>query len=413
MLELLKDKTYIRYWLAVVVSFVGDAMTRVTLIYVAADLTHNPGVIALVALAQLLPSGLLGAFVGPLADRIAPRGLLVGSDLFRSVIVLAMIPFLDSIAMLVVLILLQGVGKAVFETARISSVPKIVGRPDRIPKAIALFQSTNWSVNLIGPAVGGVLIGFGDLSAVLVIDAVTYVLSALLLASMVVLREVPIAAGREPYWQSLRTGVRGVLAVPSLRLLLAITVPVTVVFGLFTTNFNAQLLTVFDLSGFEFGLASALLAGGSIVGALVGPALIKRYGSGSSLLLVTVGLFGLGLVALAPTQWLWAQLGLGIVCVWCVLTGVTSGLFQVPIANTLLSDLPEEFRGRGVGLLNTISINFTVLGIAIGGLIATAFGVASSIIVSGVLLIIFAAVCLVPALRAAPPRDVAERADVS
>ncbi|GAA2393209.1 hypothetical protein GCM10010404_58120 [Nonomuraea africana] len=39
MLELLRDRVYLRYWLAVVVSFLGDAITRVTLIYVAATLT--------------------------------------------------------------------------------------------------------------------------------------------------------------------------------------------------------------------------------------------------------------------------------------------------------------------------------------------------------------------------------------
>jgi hypothetical protein len=81
MLELLKDRVYIRYWLAVVVSFLGDAMTRVTLIYVAARLTNSPVVIALVVFSQLLPSGVLGAFVGPLTDRFPKRILLVGADL--------------------------------------------------------------------------------------------------------------------------------------------------------------------------------------------------------------------------------------------------------------------------------------------------------------------------------------------
>jgi MFS family permease len=398
MLELLKDATYIRYWLAVVVSFLGDAMTKVTLIYVVATLTDSPVMISLVVLAQLLPSGVLGAFIGPLADRLSKRSLLVGADIARIVVVLAMIPVLDSAWALIGLVLLEGVGKAVFETARIAAVPRIVGRPDRIPAAVALFQSTNWTVYLVGPAVGGVLIGLGDVSAVLAIDAATFLVSALLLGSMTLLGEVPEApAGGERYWASMASGLRGVLEVPSLRVLFAVAVPVMIVFGLFTTNFNAQLLTEFDLSGFEFGLAQALLAGGSVGGALLGPALIKRYQAPNGLLLASVGLFGVALVALAPTLWLWAALGLAVVAAWCLLAGFSSGLYQVPIANTLLNDMPEHLRGRGVGLLNTVTVNATLVGVALGGLVASMVGVASSIIVAGAALVLFIAACIAPA----------------
>ena len=94
------------------------------------------------------------------------------------------------------------------------------------------------------------------------------------------------------------------LAVPSLRALFALTVPFAVVFGLFTTNLNAQLLTVFDLPAFEFGVAQAVLAGGSMLGALLGPALVRRYTSSNGLLLSSLGLFGVALITLAPTGWL-------------------------------------------------------------------------------------------------------------
>src|SRR4051812_41712575 len=121
MLELLRDRVYIRYWLAVVVSFAGDAMTRITLIYVAAQLTHSPAMIAFIVFAQLLPQGALGAFVGPLIDRLPKRVVLVSADLARSLIVGSMIFFVDSVWVLLVLTLLSGVGTAFFETARIAA----------------------------------------------------------------------------------------------------------------------------------------------------------------------------------------------------------------------------------------------------------------------------------------------------
>ncbi|WP_422739546.1 MFS transporter [Micromonospora sp. WMMD729] len=400
MLELLRDLTYLKYWLAVVVSFLGDAMSRITLIYVAATLVDNPAVIALVIMAQLLPSGVLGAFIGPLADRVSKRVLLIGADLGRIVIVLAMIPALRSVSLLLVLILLEGVGKAFFETARIAAIPKIIGSPQRIPAAVTLFQSTNHTLNLLGPALGGLLLVIGNVSVVMMINAATFAGSALLLAAMPVLREVPTAAagGHEPYWQALRTGVRAVLSVASLRFLAAFLVPIMVVLGLFTTNFNAQLLMVFDLPALEYGVAQAVFGGGCVIGALLGPAMMRRLPAGRALV-VSVGLFALTLLALAPVDGLTGRAELAGAATWCLLTGISSSLLQVPIATAILRDLGEEVRGRGVGLINSIMVLLTIAGVGLGGLIATAWGVTASIIVAGVALIVATAVFVRPALR--------------
>jgi MFS family permease len=408
MLELLKDRVYLRYWLAVVVSFLGDAMTRVTLVFLVARLTHSAMMIAVAVLAQLLPSGVLAAFIGPVADRVPKRVLLVGSDLARIAVVLAMIPARHTVWALIGLMLAAGVGKAFFETARIAAVPKVVGGPARIPVAIALFQSTYQSVNLLGPAVAGVLIGAGTIPVVFALDAATFLVSALLLGSLAVLREMPAATpAAESYWSSMGTGIRGVLAVPSLRVLLMLTVPVTIVYGLFTTNVNAEFLDVFNLSGYQYGLAQALLAGGAAIGALGGPALIKRFGTSNGLLLTGMGLFGLAMAELGPTQWLWHQTGWAAVLQWCLLTGLFAGLFQVPIANTLLTDMPDELRGRGVGLLNAITVNFTIVGVLIGGAAASWIGIAGSIVVPGLALAAFTAVAafVLRSTRSAPVEE--------
>jgi MFS family permease len=404
--ELLRDRVYVRYWLAVVVSFVGDAMTRITLIYVVARETDSPATIALVVFSQMLPSGALGALVGPLVDRLPTYAVLVTADLVRMGIVLAMIPFLGSVGALLALILAQGVASVFFETARIAAVPRIVG-PHSIPTAVALFQSTYQTLQLVGPAVGGLLIAAGSVRVVLAIDAATFVVSAALLGSLAVLRAAPAAAGeREPYWQSLRAGVRGVLAVPSLRLVFAALVPVEVAFGLFTTNVNAQMLTVFDLPASEYGFAQAALAGGAVAATVAGPALMRRVAAPGSLLVWSVGLFGVAMLLLAPTQQLHARVGMAVVLQWCLLGGFFATLYEVPVANTLLGDLPEGLRGRGVGLLHTIGIGFTLVGIALGGLLASTIGVAPSIVATGAALVAVTAAALLPyartSARAAP-----------
>ncbi|QFU88624.1 MFS transporter [Amycolatopsis sp. YIM 10] len=399
MLELLRDPVYIRYWLAVVVSFLGDAMTRITLIYVTAQLTGSPSMIAVVVFAQLLPQGALGAFAGPLIDRLPKRAVLVTADLTRSLVVGSMIFFTDSIWTLLALILLSGVGTAFFETARIAAVPTIVAGKS-LPTAIALFQSTYQTIQLVGPAVGGLLLTFAGTGLVLAIDAATFGVSALLLGSLTVLRHVPSATGtREPYWRSLGTGIRGVLAIPSLRFVFVALIPATAVFGLFTTNFNAELLTVFDLPAAGYGFAQASLAVGSVLGALLGPMLIRRYRAPNTLLVVAIAAFGVALLLLAPTQWLWARVGIAAVLPWCLVAGLFASLYQVPAANTLLGDLPEHLRGRGVGLLNTTTYGLTLIGVAIGGVLAVGVGVAASVVIAGAALVLIAGALLLPYAR--------------
>ncbi|MEJ2853297.1 MULTISPECIES: MFS transporter [unclassified Saccharothrix] len=406
MLELLKDGTYIRYWLAVVASFLGDAMARVTLIYVAATLTDAPtALIALVIIAQLLPTGVLGVFAGPLTDRLPKRVLLVGSDLVRVVIVLAMIPALGSAWLLLALILLEGLAKTFFETARIAAIPAIVG-DHAIPPAVALFQSTNHTLNLLGPALGGVLIAIGSVPSVLVINAATFVVSAVLLGSMGVLKTVPVATGvPQRYWASLREGLRETLRVPSLRFLFAFLVPMMVVLGLFTTNFNAQLLTVFGLPPAEYGLSHAFFGGGAVLGALVGPVLVRRFPV-RGLLAGAIALFGVSLLALAPTGWLHDRLGLTAVVAWCLVAGLGSSLFQVPIANTVLRDLPESLRGRGVGLLNSLMTTGLVVGVALGAVTGSWLGIAGSIVYAGVALLACALLAALPSRRARQVEEV-------
>ncbi|WP_261566774.1 MFS transporter [Frankia gtarii] len=387
MRELLRDGTYLRYWLAVVVSFLGDGIVRVTVIYIMAGLSDSPALlIALAVVAQLLPAGALGAFVGPLVDRISPRVLLVGADLARIVIVLLMIICVHSAGGLLALILLEGIGRAVFETARMAAIPKVVGGHN-IGAAIALFQSTVQTVNLIGPLIGGALIAVAGTRIIFVLDAVTFAVSAVLLGSLAVLRGATTTAGGPgAYLSSLRTGAGEVLRIPSLRLVAWAMVPVMLAMGVFTTNINVQLLDDFRLPPFDYGLGQGMVGGGAIVGALLGPTLIRRY-SLNALLAAAVALFAVALLVLWPIDATWPAGGTVAVVMWCALAGLATSLVQVPVANILLRDLPEDLRGRGIALLNAVMVNFTVLGVILGGVLADTAGSTLSLVLAGAVLV--------------------------
>lgn len=137
---------------------------------------------------------------------------------------------------------------------------------------------------------------------------------------------------------------------------------------------------------------------------VVGPTLLRRAPTAGTMLVWAVGLFGVAMTLLAPAQALHDSLGLAVILQWCLLGGFFATLYEVPIANTLLSDLPEDLRGRGVGLLHTIGIGFTLVGIALGGLLGATIGVGTSIIVAGATLAVIAVAVLAPYARSATAR---------
>lgn len=388
MLALLKDKLYIRYWFAVVISFLGDGITRIAVIYLVAQATDAPFIIGLVIFAQLAPSALLGLFIGPFVDRFSKRWLLIGSDLARMVTVLLMIVAQDSVPLLLILVLLEGVGKAVFEPARIASIPKFIGNHS-IPTAIGLFQATVQTVNLIGPMLGGILLIIDSINVIFLINAATFLASALLLSTIATLKD----DGRQDsqvdgsYYRALRNGVIEVMTLPSLRFLLYFMIPVTFAVGSFTTNFNALLLESFNVSALHFGLLEGVFAGGAILGATVGPVLMARFMSGRTLLLTSTTLSGLVMICAILLDQIAPLVGLGVLYGWSVLVGAAQGLYNVPLASMFLTELPGHLRGRGIALFNAIFTSFILGGVLIGGWLATQIGIPAAIASAGLLIL--------------------------
>ncbi|MEO0764259.1 MAG: MFS transporter, partial [Pseudomonadota bacterium] len=169
-------------WLAQVVSQAGDWFNKVAVLSVLSKLVGTEAAIglglsfALENAVRLLPLAALSPLAGPLADRLPRRALMVGADLSRVAIVLAMLTVdsAEETPRLYLLIALQmGLG-IVFDAARQAAVPSTVERRD-LHEAIALTSAT-WSVMLsLGALLGGLAVTALGARGALMIDAGTYV----------------------------------------------------------------------------------------------------------------------------------------------------------------------------------------------------------------------------------------------
>ncbi len=165
-------------------SCVGSATVPVALSFALFARGAGAGQVSAVLAAEAAPMVLLILLGGVLADRFAPRRIMVAADLLRAAAqsVLAILLLTSPVPLVAVLALaaLVGVGAALDAPGRNRLLTQIV-TPDRLTSANGTLMLATSTAGLLGPALGGVLVGGVGAGWAILLDAVTYLASALLL----------------------------------------------------------------------------------------------------------------------------------------------------------------------------------------------------------------------------------------
>ncbi|MBG9587252.1 MFS transporter [Cytobacillus firmus] len=390
MLTLLKDGQFFRFWLGQVISSLGDGINKVVIIYLVAQLSNDPLVIGLVIFLQMLPTAIFSIFIGSLADRYSKKWIMVISDLYRMIIVLMIIPFQHSLNSIFILIALHGIGSALFNPARVSSIPVLVGR-DRIENAISISQATRSAMNVIAPAIGGLLLTLNKLTLIFVIDAITFLFSAFFILTLTRLSKEFIQKSDESYIDSIYNGIKRVIGIPPLRFLLLLLIPVSFVVGVINTNISTLSLYVFKVEGHHYGLLQASVGIGAIIGSLVLCPLLLRKIKLSSLLLIGTLAIGLWMILIFPVNIARETYGLIPIYIWYLGLGLINTLLFVPLSSLFLRITPANFRGRGQAILSFTVTIFTMSGLLGGGWLQNYTGILLGTAVAGILLVVVVA----------------------
>ena len=149
------------------------------------QLTGRASSVALALVLQVLPQTFVGPTAGVVNDRIRRKRVMITADLIRAVIVLSMLLVRSrSLVWLVYpLLLLETIMAAFFEPARSSVIPNITKREDVI--LANTLGSTTWSLNLVlGATLGGVVAALLGRDAVFILNALSFLVSALFIAGM-------------------------------------------------------------------------------------------------------------------------------------------------------------------------------------------------------------------------------------
>jgi MFS family permease len=197
------NRNYRLLWSSQIISEIGDWFFTLALYDLLLEFTGKAESIGFAFVLQVLPQCLTAPAAGVLNDRISRRQLMILADLCRAAIIGCML-FVrspDMLPLLYVLLFLETVMWGLFEPARAAVVPNIT-QGDEIFVGNAL-SSTTWSFNFaMGFTVGGVALAVLGRQAVFAIDAVSFLLSALLVRRMAF--PEPHAEGHAPlHWRDL------------------------------------------------------------------------------------------------------------------------------------------------------------------------------------------------------------------
>jgi predicted MFS family arabinose efflux permease len=346
------------------VNNIGDWMLLVALpVYVYVE-TGSGLATAAVFLIELVIGVGLGPFGGSLADRWNLRATLVATNALQAVALLPLLAVNGSrLWPAFVVTALQSLIQQVNDPASFALVPQLV-TDQQLVSANAALSAGGSLARLVGAPVGGIAVATGGLTAVVIADAVTFLiggLSAWMIRSAAVRRSARHDGDDDQTDASVRAGLRVVRASPQLRAMLGVQAVVHVAFGAFNVVFIAFVADYLDGGGTEVGVIRGSAAFGGIVSGLV----IARFaGRWDAPLVMVVGyamffVIGLGFVnAPSFTTTLW------IYVVLFGLTGFPNVASQVGTGATLQQLAPRDALGRLAGLSGAVA----ALGSGIGSI---------------------------------------------
>jgi MFS family permease len=376
-------------WTGELVSQVGSQFTLVALFFQVYALTGSSVAVGLIGVVQLVPMAFVSIGFGPQIDRRDRRLLLIGAQ--AGLMAASGLLLLGAVLGHPPLVLVYGAAAlnaglmSVAMPARAAITPNLVP-PELLAPAAALNQVMWNGAGLIGPALGGIVIGAAGLSWAYGIDVVSYVAALTAAAMMRPQRPKPVVEGDEDVGlQAVFNGLRYVKGKRVLQSTYTVDIA-AMVFGMPRVLFPVLAARRFHHGAAVLGWLFAAPAFGALVGALssgwVGR--IRRLGLA---IMVSVVIWGAAIAAFGLVGD-----NLGLALVFLAIAGgadVVSAVFRNTVQQLVV---PDGLRGRLASLNILVVTGGPRLGDLEGGLVASAFTPTISIVSGGLLCLVGVAV---------------------
>lgn len=350
--SLLRDnRPYRLLWFGLAVSMAGDWFRIIALYHLVLALTGASGLaLGGVLIAQSLSMFVTSPIAGVLADRLSRKAIMIGADIIRAVFSLGflLITTADTVWLAYVLTAAIMAVSSFFSPALMAIIPNLTRRQELVT-ANALASSTWAAMLAIGSGLGGLVTAVLGTSVAFYIDAATYGLSALLIASVVIPspteeRYYSVVEERSGSWLAFLQGLRYLQQELVVRRLLSIKVWSAGVGGgiiILSTLFAEN---IFQAGAAGMGLVYMVRG----VGAVVGPVAAHRLvGDNPEAMIRMIGVSFL-ILAVSYFLFAWMPTLLGALMVLCI-ASMAANILWVFSSTLLQLNVPDDYRGRVFG----------------------------------------------------------------
>jgi MFS family permease len=399
MFSMLKLRDFRLLWTGLTVSLAGDGLYFVALAWEVYRISNVPTAMSMVGLAWTAPLVLFVLVGGVVSDRFDRRKVMIASDVLRgsAVLTLSILSLTGAIELwhVFVMVAVYGAGEAFFGPALGSIVPRIVPK-EKLVEANALDSLVDpLCFRLIGPAVGGWLVAAHGGGVAFAFDASTFVVSGIAIAMMRPLpaREVDKITLRSSIAE-IKEGFDFVRSRPWLWATLASAAFALLCYwGPFEVLLPYLIKNSLSGSAGDYGIVLAVGGVGAVLTSLVVGS--RGYPKRFITFMYLGWAMGIGLVGLyGLTNELWQ---LYLISFFSG-SGIAAGL--IVWKTTMHRLVPDELLGRVTSLDWFISVGLVPVSFGITGPIASAIGVRTTMVASGVLAaLITMAFLFVPGVR--------------
>ena len=365
--HLLRHRDFALFFAAVSVSTLGTATVPVALTFALLVTGYSASTVGLVLACQSAATVLLMLLGGAVADRWPRRALMIAADLLRctSQSILAVLLLLGhpSLLSLLALAACGGVGSAFYGPAESGLIPQVAGL-DNIKQANSLTGLSGSLSAVVGPALGGVLVGLGGAPIAIGLDAASYAASATCLSLMRVSRQAPAATAsmsanirlgwgefRRHHWLQLLTLQYGLLNLFAFA-------PFFVL--------GPSMFAAMHIGARTWGLIASATGLGGIIGGL----LMLRLHIARPLMLIQLAtaLLALPLVMLALHAAV-LTLALGSLAF-----GIALAVVNILVQTTLQQTIPSDYLSRVSSVVGLVVMGLAPVGFAVCGPAASLLG---------------------------------------
>lgn len=382
---LMQNPDFIKVWSGETISLIGTQVTQLALPLVAIyTLQASSFEIGVLNASRYLPVVIISLFAGFWLDRHRRRPILIATNLGRAALT-GLIPLTNAFGMLSMWLLCLlcvciGTLTVIFDVGLLSYMPGLVDRR-HLTDANSKLQ-TSWSLSgIVGPGLGGFLVGLISAPVTMALDAASFLLSGLTLIAVRQPEADPApAADRIPMKKSIKEGLDTVFGSPLLRALLTQSAVFNLFFNAMSTVFVVYAVRYLGLTAIQLGFVVGSMSVGALAGAFTNRRITGKFGLGRMLRINTVFVAVMPLLLAVPRGHgiatmailMGAQMVYGANLVIYNVNTVT--LRQIVTPNRLLARMNASYR---LLLFGTVPI-----GALFGGLLGQVLGLRTAMVIT-------------------------------